>query len=86
MIFFVRYDIAGCLREAGYAVIEIASGEESHPARSETANLPFWKVDAWLFHLFFGKRPKTIADFGSRRGDNTGRDAYSQFLHSSLHS
>ena len=54
--------------------------------RSETANLPFWKVDAWLFHLFFGKRPKTIADFGSRRGDNTGGDAYSQFLHSSLHS
>ena len=27
--FFVRYDIAGCLREAGYAVIESESGEEA---------------------------------------------------------
>ena len=27
--FFVRYDIAGCLREAGYAVIESGSGEEA---------------------------------------------------------
>src|SRR5580658_9119873 len=27
--FFVRYDIAGCLREAGYAVIETGSGEEA---------------------------------------------------------
>ena len=27
--FFVRYDIAGCLREAGYAVVEIGSGEEA---------------------------------------------------------
>jgi CheY-like chemotaxis protein len=26
--FFVRYDIADCLREAGYAVIESESGEE----------------------------------------------------------
>ena len=26
--FFVRYDIAGCLREAGYAVVESGSGEE----------------------------------------------------------
>jgi CheY-like chemotaxis protein len=27
--FFVRYDIAGCLREAGYAVLETGSGEEA---------------------------------------------------------
>jgi CheY-like chemotaxis protein len=27
--FFVRYDIAGCLREAGYAVVETGSGEEA---------------------------------------------------------
>ena len=27
--FFVRYDIAGCLREAGYAVIESESGEQA---------------------------------------------------------
>ena len=27
--FFVRYDIAGCLREAGYAVVESGSGEEA---------------------------------------------------------
>ena len=27
--FFVRYDIAGCLCEAGYAVIESESGEEA---------------------------------------------------------
>ena len=27
--FFVRYDIAGCLREAGYAVIESGNGEEA---------------------------------------------------------
>ena len=27
--FFVRYDIAGCLREAGYAVIETENGEEA---------------------------------------------------------
>jgi CheY-like chemotaxis protein len=27
--FFVRYDIAGCLREAGYAIIESESGEEA---------------------------------------------------------
>jgi CheY-like chemotaxis protein len=27
--FFVRYDIAGCLREAGYVVVETASGEEA---------------------------------------------------------
>jgi hypothetical protein len=65
--FLVRYDIAGCLREAGYAVIEIASGEESHPAPFGDGQSLFWKVDAWLFHLFFGKRLKTIADFGSRR-------------------
>jgi CheY-like chemotaxis protein len=25
----VRYDIAGCLREAGYAVLETGSGEEA---------------------------------------------------------
>jgi CheY-like chemotaxis protein len=27
--FFVRYDIAGCLREAGDAVVETGSGEEA---------------------------------------------------------
>jgi CheY-like chemotaxis protein len=27
--FFVRYDIAGCLREAGYTVVESESGEEA---------------------------------------------------------
>ena len=27
--FFVRYDIAGCLREAGYAVIETENGEDA---------------------------------------------------------
>jgi hypothetical protein len=27
--FFVRYDIAGCLRDAGYAVIESERGEEA---------------------------------------------------------
>jgi CheY-like chemotaxis protein len=27
--FFVRFDIAGCLRDAGYAVIESQSGEEA---------------------------------------------------------
>ena len=26
--FFVRYDIAGCLREAGYAVVETGSAAE----------------------------------------------------------
>ena len=92
MIFFVRYDIAGCLREAGYAVIEIASGEESHPAPFGDGQSLFWKVDAWLFHLFFGKRLKTILTLAlvghalEATCDNTGRDAYSQFLHSSLHS
>jgi CheY-like chemotaxis protein len=27
--FFVRYDIASCLREAGYVVVESATGEEA---------------------------------------------------------
>ena len=35
--FFVRYDIAGCLREAGYAVIESESGSPCvSPARPST--------------------------------------------------
>jgi CheY-like chemotaxis protein len=36
--FFVRYDIATCLREAGYFVVESASGEQAMAlCRSETA-------------------------------------------------
>jgi CheY-like chemotaxis protein len=61
--FFVRYDIASCLREAGYVVVESANGEEAiaHCRSGARIDMVFGSTTGWdVAECFRMERPDTL--------------------------